>query len=643
MRTPTAEDARPMGSGGVPGNAAALMTAPHGRGPSGHANGADEAEDMRRGGDAPDADRTAERAAGPMSDRTADRTAAPASEAPGERDSGGDPDERAELVRRIRGAAAQMAQSQAQFVALLDRIDQEGAWEGWVGIRSFGHWVAFACEMTPHTAREYIRVARGLREFPEVTRLFGEGRVSYSKVREITRLAGRIDETEAARMCRVATSAQLSRMISTFRRIAPDAAGVVKELPGDVFRIEPLPAGRARITIELPEAEAAEVLALVDAAVDRTITAAHRRARGEGVGDGADEGVSGGAEGDEAEGGENAEDHAPEPISRVDRFLDLMRHGSRSGAEAGASSCRAEVHVHASIATVAGADPAAESAAGPVEASDVQSSEVRAAAANIDATAGAHRDTGDGPTGGAAGDEPRGVSEADVACIEGYGAVTAATVGRLSCGSPLVGALIDASGDVLALGRTKRLASYRQRRALAVRDIGCRFPGCARTRLLEAHHIRPWSEGGPTDLDNMLLLCRSHHIAIHEHGVAITRRADEVPDDGSHDDGSHDDDSHAADAHDGGVRSGRHPGVDFVFTAAGAELMPTWSETDDVGVFDTAWLSWDDYDRVANHPERICTLGGGEGFDLHECVRWIFDAARLHDDGLPRDEAGAAA
>lgn len=71
--------------------------------------------------------------------------------------------------------------------------------------------------------------------------------------------------------------------------------------------------------------------------------------------------------------------------------------------------------------------------------------------------------------------------------------------------------------------------------------------------------------------------------------------------------------------------------------------MPAWSETDDVGVFDTAWLSWDDYDRVANHPERICTLGGGEGFDLHECVRWIFDAARLHDDGLPRDEAEAAA
>lgn len=589
MRTPTAEDARP----------------------SGHANGADEAEDMRRGGDAPDAD------------RTADRTAAPASEAPEERESGGNPDECAELVRRIRGAAAQMTQSQAQFVALLDRIDQEGAWEGWVGIRSFGHWVAFACEMTPHTAREYIRVARGLREFPEVTRLFGEGRVSYSKVREITRLAGRIDEAEAARMCRVATSAQLSRMISTFRRIAPDVAGVVKELPGDVFRIEPLPAGRARITIELPEAEAAEVMALVDAAVDRTITTAHRRARGEGAGGEAGEGMS-----SEAGGGESAEEPAPEPISRVDRFLDLIRIGSRSGEEAGTSSRRAEVHVHASIATVAGADPAAESAAGRVEAED----------ANIGATVGAHCGTGDEPTGGVDGSEPRAVSEADVACIEGFGAVTAATVGRLSCGSPLVGALIDASGDVLALGRTKRLASHRQRRALAVRDIGCRFPGCSRTRLLEAHHIRPWSEGGPTDLDNMLLLCRSHHIAIHEHGVSIARRAGEVPDGGAHDDDAHD-----GNAHRGAARTDRHPGVGFVFTAAGAELMPTWRETDDVGVFDTAWLSWDDYDRVANHPERICTLGGGEGFDLHECVRWVFDAARLHGDGLPRDEAEVAA
>lgn len=620
MSAPTAEGARTVGR--RPGHAAPLTMTPHGRELSGHANGADEAEVGWCSGDAPDADRTAESTADPAVDsaagQTGERTAVVAGAEPDAQKSDDGPDERAELVRRIRGAAAQMAQSQAQFVALLDRIDQEGAWEGWVGIRSFGHWVAFACEMTPHTAREYIRVARGLREFPEVARLFGEGRVSYSKVREITRLAGRIDEAEAARMCRVATSAQLSRMISTFRRFAPDAAGVVKELPGDVFRIEPLPAGRARITIELPEAEAAEVMALVDAAVDRTITAAHRRARGEGMDDEADEGAGAGMNG-EADGDESVEDPAPEdpapePISRVDRFLDLMRHGSRSGEEAGTSSRRAEVHVHASIATVAGADPAARSAAGRVEAVD----------ANIGATAGARRDTGDEPTGDADSDELHAVPEADVACIEGYGAVTAATVGRLSCGSPLVGALIDASGDVLALGRTKRLASYRQRRALAVRDIGCRFPGCARTRLLEAHHIRPWSAGGPTDLDNMLLLCRSHHIAVHEHGVAITRRADEVPDDG-------------------GARSGRHPGLGFVFTAAGAELMPMWSEADDVGVFDTAWLSWDDYDRVANHPERICTLGGGEGFDLHECVRWIFDAARLHHDGLPREESEVAA
>ena len=88
---------------------------------------------------------------------------------------------------RIGGPAGQYRRARSQQEIMAD-ITQAAS--GVIGIRSFAHWVAYACEMTPHTAREYIRVARGLRELPEVARLFGEGHVSYSKVREITRLAG---------------------------------------------------------------------------------------------------------------------------------------------------------------------------------------------------------------------------------------------------------------------------------------------------------------------------------------------------------------------------------------------------------------------------------------------------------------------
>jgi len=69
----------------------------------------------------------------------------------------------------------------------------------------------------------------------------------------------------------------------------------------------------------------------------------------------------------------------------------------------------------------------------------------------------------------------------------------------------------------LEVGRATRVVSPSQRTALAVRDGGCRFPGCARPPAwCEAHHRRHWLHGGPTDLNNLVLLCRAHHRAVHE-------------------------------------------------------------------------------------------------------------------------------
>jgi hypothetical protein len=56
---------------------------------------------------------------------------------------------------------------------------------------------------------------------------------------------------------------------------------------------------------------------------------------------------------------------------------------------------------------------------------------------------------------------------------------------------------------------------------LTLRDRGCRFPGCARTRFVDAHHVRHWSRGGETNLDNLVLLCRRHHRLVHEHGYTL--------------------------------------------------------------------------------------------------------------------------
>jgi hypothetical protein len=60
------------------------------------------------------------------------------------------------------------------------------------------------------------------------------------------------------------------------------------------------------------------------------------------------------------------------------------------------------------------------------------------------------------------------------------------------------------------------------RRALALRDLGCAFPGCDRPICwCRAHHMWHWANGGPTDLDNLTLLCGHHHRAVHHDGWQV--------------------------------------------------------------------------------------------------------------------------
>jgi hypothetical protein len=59
-----------------------------------------------------------------------------------------------------------------------------------------------------------------------------------------------------------------------------------------------------------------------------------------------------------------------------------------------------------------------------------------------------------------------------------------------------------------------------------IRDQMCQFPGCAQVRHLDAHHVTPWSQGGRTDLDQLMLLCRFHHTCVHEGGIQIVRGRD---------------------------------------------------------------------------------------------------------------------
>ncbi|MBY0287833.1 MAG: HNH endonuclease [Mycobacteriaceae bacterium] len=83
-------------------------------------------------------------------------------------------------------------------------------------------------------------------------------------------------------------------------------------------------------------------------------------------------------------------------------------------------------------------------------------------------------------------------------------------------------------GQVIGAGRATRTVNRRLRRALEYRHPTCAVPGCSSTRGLHAHHIQHWEDGGPTELDNLVLLCPYHHRAHHRGAITITGPADSL-------------------------------------------------------------------------------------------------------------------
>jgi hypothetical protein len=101
-------------------------------------------------------------------------------------------------------------------------------------------------------------------------------------------------------------------------------------------------------------------------------------------------------------------------------------------------------------------------------------------------------------------------------------AVSIATAQRIACADGLVPILVTFDGKPLDVGRSQRLHDHRQRIALAVRDGGCRGPGCTRpVSYCEAHHIDHWEDGGCTSVERGILLCKHHHLLVHNNGWKI--------------------------------------------------------------------------------------------------------------------------
>jgi hypothetical protein len=119
------------------------------------------------------------------------------------------------------------------------------------------------------------------------------------------------------------------------------------------------------------------------------------------------------------------------------------------------------------------------------------------------------------PTGRDPGSDP-GAGEAGIGLTGDGTELSAATIRRMACDAEIIPAVLGSRGEVLDVGRARRLVTPTIWVALILRDRHCAFPSCARPPVMcQAHHITAWSAGGPTKLSNLVLLCGHHHRVVH--------------------------------------------------------------------------------------------------------------------------------
>ena len=106
--------------------------------------------------------------------------------------------------------------------------------------------------------------------------------------------------------------------------------------------------------------------------------------------------------------------------------------------------------------------------------------------------------------------------------LDDAGVITPRAARQLACDAKVTRIITTGESQVLDVGRATRVVGGGMRKALTARDRGCVIAGCgAPRRWCDAHHVKHWADGGPTSLDNLVLLCGRHHTLVHDGKVRI--------------------------------------------------------------------------------------------------------------------------
>lgn len=347
-----------------------------------------------------------------------------------------------ELAAEIVAAAGRLAAATCAWLLLVARFD---AASGHVraGFASTAHWLSFACGLAHRTAVEHVRVARALAAHDALSREMGAGRLSYSQVRAISRVAEPTEHQlvdELIEVARYGTVAHLETIVRGLRTVDDTEHATTRD-------------DREYVKHRWNDSSLWQLSARLDPERGEVVSSAIKSLA------------------------------EREELSPADALVRLAEIG---------------------LAALADADKPPRALRGHERAAVV----VHLDAANLRPPA-----------------EPRSAErERPFARITNGPGLPSRVVERLLCASRIRPMVFDGE-NALDVGRTQRLVTERQYRALMVRHHGhCAVPGCSNVKGLDGHHVIPWSKGGRTDLDNLILLCEPHHLGVHNDEFFVTAR-----------------------------------------------------------------------------------------------------------------------
>ncbi|HKJ56997.1 MAG TPA: DUF222 domain-containing protein [Nitriliruptoraceae bacterium] len=433
------------------------------------------------------------------------------------------------LEMEVRRAAGAQAAATARLLALVGEFVARDLWVD-LGMVSPGQWLSWAIGMAPSTAREMVRVALALRTFTATAERFARGEVSYSKVRAITRCGEPVLEALLLQYADNAPASQLERIVRSFRNLEDDVD------PHDDRMVAVRHGDRhVTLTVRLPVEVGLEAVALMDRLVQRLddecqptdgeLPAAHEvpvdaAARLDPMSARRADAV--------VHGLRLAVDHLDSDLSAAARTT-LVLVGDLDStidqlavSHGGDHDPDATTVVHGRdrrASTIPGSD-CSQGASAEAPAGDPQQSFIGVRLAGSPACSPSGSVTGAPDVTGSVDGPPRSRARPpgdSVTLRTESGSpvrLSRRAVRALACDSQLR-RVVTAGETPVDVGRTHRLVTWRLRAALRARDGTCRFPGCAATRHLHAHHVTHWADGGPTDMANLVLLCGAHHRFVH--------------------------------------------------------------------------------------------------------------------------------